>query len=55
MTFDEHEKSPVYKAQSATFTMCKVFLGLPAGDVATRSTRTLCGFFFRPVGCRQAA
>jgi len=35
MTFDEYEKSPVYKAQCATFTMCKVFLSLPAGDVAT--------------------
>lgn len=37
MTFDEYEKSPVYKAQSATFAMCKVFLSLPAGDVATRT------------------
>jgi hypothetical protein len=32
MTF---EQSPVYKAQCATFAMCKVFLSLPAGDVAT--------------------
>jgi hypothetical protein len=35
MTFDEYQNRPVYKAKCATFTLCKKFLGLPAGDVAT--------------------
>ncbi len=35
MTFDEYQNRPVYKAQCATFSVCKAFLRLPAGDVAT--------------------
>lgn len=35
MTFDEYQRRPVYRAQCATFALCKSFLRLPAGEVAT--------------------
>jgi len=35
MTFEEYQNRPVYKAQCATFALCKAFLRMPAGDVAT--------------------
>lgn len=35
MTFDEYQRRPVYRAQCATFALCKKFLGLASGDVAT--------------------
>jgi hypothetical protein len=35
MTFDEYQNRPVYKAQCATFALCRAFLRMPAGDVAT--------------------
>ena len=35
MTFEEYQNRPVYKAQCATAALCKAFLRMPAGDVAT--------------------
>lgn len=35
MTYEEYQRRPVYRAQCATFAICREFLGAPSGDLAT--------------------